>query len=138
MNAATSVSRVPDIQTLEESLGTLRGLADVEAKARESAKRQMEQWLDWMDGILDVHRSNFVFREAPPAQLAEHETALSSAIEYCGFIKTLVDDPGFNEPDLASRLEVRIRLLQDAYDTFHDATLSDAQADKVLKQVFPE
>lgn len=116
----------------------LRGLADIEAKARDSTKRQVEQWLDWMDGILEVHRSNFVFREATPAQLAEHKTALSSAINYCGMIKTLVDDPGFNEPELVSRLDARIRKLQDAYDTFHDATLSDAQAEKVLKQVFPE
>jgi len=53
-------------------------------------------------------------------------------------INTLIDVPGFNEPDLVSGLQVRLRQLQDAYDTFHDLTHSDAQAEEVLKQVFPE
>jgi hypothetical protein len=39
---------------------------------------------------------------------------------------------------LVSRLQVRARQLQDDYDTFHDTTLSDTQAEEVLKQVFPE
>jgi hypothetical protein len=52
--------------------------------------------------------------------------------------KSLIDDPQFGEPDLLSRLQVRIQQLQDAYDTFHDTTLSDAQAQEILKQVFPE
>jgi hypothetical protein len=91
-----------------------------------------------MDGILAVHRNTYVLREPTPAQLTEHKTALGLAIEYCRLINTLIDDPGFNEPDLVSRLQVRIRQLQDAYDTFHDPALSDAQADEVLKQVFPE
>jgi hypothetical protein len=77
-------------------------------------------------------------REPTPAQLAEHKTALELAIEYCRFIKTLIDDPGYNEPDLVSRLQVRMRQLQDAYDTFHNLALSDEQAEKLLKQVFPE
>jgi len=122
MNAAISESKVPDIQ----------------AQARDLTKRQIEQWFDWVDGILDVHRSSFVFREPTPAQLAEHKTVLKLAIRYCLFINTLIADPDFNEPDLVSRLQVRIRQLQDAYDVFHDTTLSDAQAEEVLKQVFPE
>jgi hypothetical protein len=160
--------QAPDIRPLQAGLGTIRGLAvisksripeieaqardaikgqteqwfdlipEIEAQARETIKRQMEQWLQWMDGILDVHRSSFVFREPTPAQLTEHKTALVLAIEYCRFINTLIDDPGFDEPDLVSRLQVRVRQLQDAYDTFHETTLSDAQAEEILKQVFPE
>ena len=72
------------------------------------------------------------------AQLAEHKTALELALENCRFINTLIDDPGFHEPDLVSRLQVRIRQLQDAYDTFHNPTLSDEQAKKLLQQVFPD
>ena len=91
-----------------------------------------------MDRILAVHRSRYVLREPTPAQLAEHKTALELALEYCRFINTLIDDPGFNEPDLVSRLQVRIRQLQDAYDTVHDPALSDEQAEEILKQLFPE
>jgi hypothetical protein len=39
---------------------------------------------------------------------------------------------------LVSRLQLRIRQLQDAYDTFHDVDLSNEQAEEVLKRVFPE
>jgi hypothetical protein len=122
MSVAISDSRVPDIQ----------------AQAHDLTKQQMEQWFAWMDGMLNVHRSNFVFREPTPAQLTEHKTGLKLAIRTCLHLNTLIADPDFNEPDLVSRLQVRIRLLQDAYDTFHDTTLSDAQAEEVLKQVFPE
>jgi len=80
----------------------------------------------------------FVFREPTQAQLQEHKAGLKLAIRYCLFINTLIADPDFNEPDLVSRLQVRVRQLQDAYDTFHDAALSDAQAEEVLKQVFLE
>ena len=122
MNAVMSDNRVPDIQ----------------AQARDLTIRQMEQWFDWMDAMLEVHRSLFVFREPTPAQLKEHKSGLKLAIRYCLFINTLIADPDFNEPELVSRLQVRARQLQDAYDTFHDAALSDAQAELVLKQVFPE
>jgi hypothetical protein len=39
---------------------------------------------------------------------------------------------------LAARLQIRLRQLRDAYETFHDTTLSDEQAGKILKEVFPE
>ena len=122
MSAATANGTIPDVQT----------------QAHELTKRQMQQWFDWMDGILDLHRSNFVFRQATLAQLEEHKLALRLAIRYCLWIHPLIADPEFNEPDLVSRLQVRIRQLQDAYDTFHDTLLSDQQAEKVLSQVFPE
>ena len=122
MNAVISDSSVPDIQ----------------AQARDLTLRQIEQWFDWMDGMLELHRSLFVFREPTPAQLQAHKSGLKLAIRYCLFINTLIADPDFNEPDLVSRLQVRARKLQDAYDTFHDAALSDTQAEEVLKQVFPE
>jgi hypothetical protein len=111
---------------------------EIQGEAQDSSKPQTEQWFDWMDRILAVHRSRYVLREPTPAQLAEHKTALELALEYCRFINTLIDDPGFHEPDLVSRLQVRIRQLQDAYDTFHNPTLSDEQAEELLKQVFPE
>jgi hypothetical protein len=139
-----SENRVPDIQgeardsTKPQTEQWFDLIPAIEAQARERIKRQTEQWFDWMDRILAVHRNRYVLRDPTPTQLAEHKTALELALEYCRFINTLIDDPGFNEPDLVSRLQVRIRQLQDAYDTFHNPTLSDEQAEELLKQVFPE
>lgn len=113
-------------------------IPEIQTQAHEITRRQMEEWFRWMDGVLDVHRSNFVFRNASPKDLEEHKKALTLSIRFSHFINALIADPEFNEPELAARLQVRIRQLQDAYDTFHDATVSDEQAEKILKQVFPE
>jgi hypothetical protein len=105
---------------------------------RAMIRRQMLEWFAWMDHILDVHRSNFIFRQPAPAQLEEHKRLLRDSIRTCLFFNALIADPDFNEPDLTARLQVRIRQLQDAYDTFHDTALSDEQAEKIISQVFPE
>ena len=122
MTAAIASDEIPDIQT----------------QAHEITRRQLQEWFVWMDRILNVHRSNFIFRAPTAAALAEHKTALKAAIRTSHLINALIADPDFNEPDLTARLQVRIRQLQDAYDTFHGATLSDSQAGEFLKQVFPE
>ena len=45
MNTATATERMPDIQT----------------QPRAIIRRQVQEWFEWMDHILDVHRSHFVF-----------------------------------------------------------------------------
>jgi hypothetical protein len=114
------------------------GISEIQMRPRTMIRRQVQEWFDWMDHILDVHRSNFVFREPTPIQLEEHKIILKESIRTCLFFNAIIADPDFNEPELAARLHVRIRQLQDAYDTFHDATLLDEQAGKILKEVFPE
>jgi hypothetical protein len=113
-------------------------IPDFESQAHELTRRQLQQWFDWMDHLLDIHRANFVFREASPGELNGHKTALRLALRYCLWMHPLIADPDFNDSQLVGRLEVRIRQLQYAYDTFHDMTLSDEQAEKVVSQVFPE
>jgi hypothetical protein len=114
------------------------GHLDIQAEALEITRRQIQEWFQWMDSILDIHRSNFVFREATPAELEQHKTAVKLSIRTCLMIQHLIADPDFNEPDLVHRLQVRIQQLRDAYNTFHDPELSDEEAERVLKQVFPE
>ncbi len=122
MNAIAVEERIPRLQS----------------QAHDITRRQLQEWFDWMDGILDIHRDSFIFREPTTDELAKHRTALKTAIRTSHFILALIADPDFNEPELAARLQIRIRQLQDAYDTFHDPALSDVQAEKILNQVFPE
>jgi len=122
MNAAVAIGRIPDI----------------ELEAHETVKRQTLAWLDSMDRMLDIHRANFVFRQATAAELEQHKTGLKFAIRTSHLINTLVEDPDFNEPELVSRLKVRIQQLKDAYNTFHDSELSEEKAEEILKEVFPE
>lgn len=122
MNVAVANGRIPDVQ----------------AEAHEIVKEQVRVWFDWIDRMLDIHRANFVLREAKAAELEQHKTGLKLAIRMSLLINTLIEDPDFNEPELVSRLKVRIQQLKDAYDTFHDSELSEERAEEILKQVFPE
>ena len=122
MSTAVANDEIPDIQT----------------QADEMTRRQVKEWFVWMDRILDTHRTSFIFREPTVAELEEHKTMFKQAIRTSHLINALIADPDFNEKDLTARLQIRIRQLQDAYDTFHDATLSGAQAGEILKHVFPE
>ena len=114
------------------------GIPTIQSEAHDIARRQLQDWFNWMDRILNIHRSNFVFRQATRDEIEDHGIALKAAIRTSHLINVMIADPDFNERDLAARLQVRIRQLQDAYDTFHDATLSDDQACKIIKEVFPE
>lgn len=111
---------------------------DLQAETKDGVRRLFEFWFAWMDRILDIHRSNYVFREFTRVELEEHKKAFRLALQYSNFVSILVGDPESGERDLAARLQIRIRQLQDAYDTFHDKDLSDEQAEKILKQAFPE
>jgi hypothetical protein len=122
MNAVTARGRHPDIRT----------------EAREMIKRQMQEWFDLCDRILDIHRSNFVFREPTTRELEEHKIGLKDCIQFSRAIAAQVVDPSFADPDLVSRLHVRIQQLEDAYNTFHNPKLSDEEAERISRQVFPE
>ena len=101
-------------------------------------KRQMQEWFDLCDRILDIHRSNFVFREPTTRELEEHKIELKDCIQVCRAIAAQVVDSSFADPDLVSRLHVRIQQLEDAYNTFHNPKLSDEEAERISRQVFPE
>ncbi len=103
---------------------------DLQAEVRETTRLQVLQWFEICDRILDVHRSNFVYREATAADLEAHKLALKLTLRICRSIHLLIADPDFDEPDLVSRLQVRIQQLEDAYNTFHDRTLSDEKAEQ--------
>ena len=110
---------------------------DIQAEVRETTRQQVLQWFAICDRILDIHRANFVFREPLAAKLEDHKIAMKLALRTCRSIHLAIADPDFNEPDLVSRLQVRIQQLEDAYNTFHDPTVSEEKANRVLAEVFP-
>jgi hypothetical protein len=122
MNAAIAGDKIPDMQTQAHNL----------------TRRQLQEWFDWMDRTLDIHRNKFNFCQPAPAELEKHKKVLKTGIRTGHLINALIGDPDFNEPELTIRLQVRIRQLQDACDSVPDITLSDEQTETFLKQVFPE
>lgn len=91
-----------------------------------------------MDHVLEAHRLLYVYRNAGAyVGLSHHEKGFKMALRYSHFAYAVISDPDFNEPVLLRRLKVRIQKLQDAYDTFHDAEVTDQKADRILAEVFP-
>lgn len=110
---------------------------DIQGRTREFVRRQTLEMCRLCDEMLDVHRSNFVYREPSPKELREHHTNLKWAIRFCRIMHTQLSDPDFDDRELAAEIEIRIRQMQDAWDTFHDPQLSAADAERVLAEVFP-
>jgi hypothetical protein len=110
---------------------------DIQAEVRETTRLQVLQWFAICDRILDIHRANYVFRAPTAAKLEEHKVALKLTLRNCRSLHLAIADPDFDEPDLASRLQVRIQQLEDAYNTFHDSIVSDEKAKRVLAEIFP-
>lgn len=105
-------------------------------------REMMKQWallaMEQADEALDIHRRYHLFRQSSSAKLALHKISLKLVIKECALFHAMFADPDFYDSGLTTRLHVRISQLRDAYDTLYDATLSDDDAQKVLKQVFPE
>lgn len=153
MNAAIAEGRIPDIrkEVHEAKSRQLQGWyglggwilklecdAEIQKKARETTNHLMEDWFKICDRILDIHRSNFLFREPTAHDLEEHKIAVGECVETCRTMAgQLEDDPSPEIRDLASRLEIRIRLLTDAYTLFHDPKFSGEEAERLLNEIFP-
>src|SRR5579859_4354728 len=119
-------------------LGAKAPNSNIQTETRQMIKRQVSEWFTFIDSVLDYHRSNFVFREAKPDALVVHKAGLKLAIRTCNQIHFVVADPDFNEPEMLSRLKIRIQQLQDAFDTFNDLDLPDDKAERILADIFPE
>ena len=59
-------------------------------------------------------------------------------IRTCLVFNAVIADPNFNEPGLAARLQIRIRQLRDAYETFPKRDTFRQASRKILKEVLPE
>src|SRR5688572_30771840 len=117
------------------ALGTSTA-ADLRAEVQEGTKRvrvrireTLEDWFHVCDHILDIHRTRFLVREPSADELEEHRVAVGECIETCRLMAAQLTDRSADERDFLSRLNIRTRQLQDAYDTFHDRTFSDRDAE---------
>lgn len=117
-----------------------RVLATIQRHIEETArvKQQMEEWFNECDRLLDLHRSKFVLGKPSVPELEWHKFAIGACLQCCRTIATKVVAQPFGDSELLARLQIRIRQLEDAYNTFHDPNLSDDEAERILSKAFPE
>ena len=104
----------------------------------EAGEQQIEHWLSFCDKVLDWNRDHFLLSDASPAMLEEHRRTLKWVIRFTRMMHAEVSDIDFPSRELAQRLAIRLRQLEDAWGTFHDHSLSPAEADRILADVFSD
>ncbi len=107
-------------------------------RVRKRIQETFEEWFSICDHILDVHRTRYLFRVPNAHELEEHKIAVGESIETCSAMAAQLDTRSPVERELLGRLQIRIRQLKDAYETFHDPHFTDEDADRILKRVFHE
>ena len=104
---------------------------------REAARRHIERWLQFCDDVLDWNRDQMLLGNPAPAVVEEHRDTLKWVIRFTRMMHAEASDLDFPPRELAQRLAIRLRQLEDAWGTFHDHSLSPAEADRILADVFP-
>jgi hypothetical protein len=103
----------------------------------QAACAQVERWLNFCDDVLDWHRERMLLGDPDSATMEEHGRTLKWVIRFTRMMHAEAADLDFPPRALAQRVAIRLRQLEDAWGTFHDSTLSPAEADRILAQVFP-
>lgn len=111
--------------------------ADIRAKVHETTRNQVQQWFDLCDWVLDIHRDRFVRREPSAEELEQHRQGVGECINGCHALTAVLEGDSIEDRRLASGLRIRLKQLEDAYNTFHDSDLSDEEANQILERVFP-
>jgi len=130
-------SRATIRKTMNATKAAIAGEVDQGFEAQDAHVGLIE-WFKACDGILDLHRRDFVFQEAAAKARALHKAKLSWFIRLSRAMSVPISDPEFGDSDLADRLQIRIRQLELAYDLVDDSKLSEDEAEKLLQEVFPE
>ena len=119
------------------STATLGGDIVSPRAIQEAAEHQIEHWLSFCDGVLDWNRDRMLCGDPDQAMLEEHRRTLKWVIRFTRMMHGEVSDLDFPSREMARRLAVRLHQLEDAWGTFHASSLSPAEADRILADVFP-
>jgi len=120
-----------------EAVLTLENLRPRE-KVEGFAVRQIRDWFEVCDQFMAWQRANLLLTEPSPETLAQHRSALSFLLRFTRLMHCEASDPEFYDKTLAHDFEWRLRKLEDSWTMFHDHSMTTAQANAILQQVFPQ
>jgi len=99
---------------------------------------QVEHWSDICQKFLDwQHREILRKGEPSPKALDEHRSGLKWLIRFGRIIQLTVADPDYPDKRLLNELEGRLTQLQESWKMVYEP-MSDEEAEKLLRQTFPE
>ena len=101
------------------------------------AQQTVAQWSDLCQQFLDRQRHEILERVPPPEKLQEHRAALKLMLRFARALYLTVCDPDYPDRRIAEELNGRLKQLEHSWRMIHDR-MPEAQADELLRQVFPE
>ena len=112
------------------SVYTLDGLAEINRDYIGRLCRASDAFLQW-------ERENVLKREASPTEKEQHRRALAGLLRAVRLVHSMVADPDYPDHFLREELEVELWRLDQSWRASYEP-MPDAQADKLLADVFPD
>ena len=104
----------------------------------EAAWDQVERWSSICQKFLDWQRREILRqREPSPEKLKLHCSALKWLLRFGRIMQLTMAEPGYPDKRFLYELEGRLLQLQESWNMVHEP-MPDAEAEKLLKEVFPE
>jgi len=75
-------------------------------------------------------------RQPSRSELAENRRRMKLFLRMTRLLHTEVADPDFPDRSLADELAIRLRQMEDLWETIHNP-MPDDEADKILSEAFP-
>ena len=97
----------------------------------------MEQWSATCQRFLDWQRREIIEREPSPENLEQHRAGLKWLLRFAKGIYLTASDPEYPDKGVADELKGRMLQLEHSWRMVHNR-MPDGEAEKLLKEVFPE
>ena len=117
---------------------TVPGQGKVDGFAIENVAREVvEEWSSMCQRFLDWQRSEILKGRPSRETLEQHSAGLRWLLRFARAIYLTASDPDFPDRRVASELKGRLVQLEHSWRMVHEP-MPEAEAEQVLKEVFPE
>ena len=103
-----------------------------------SLEEYFQRWLDWTDGFLEWERREILLGQPSEKILAKHRSDLKWMLRALRLHNVVTKDPEFPFPKYAKDVDGRLLQLEESWKLIHGQTMTEAEADQVLKTAFPD
>jgi hypothetical protein len=101
------------------------------------ALKTVELWEKAVDAFREWERDEILCKTPSPQDLERHREDGAWLIRETRHLQSMVNDPQFPVPECQATVDGRLYQLDLTYREVHDA-MTDAEADAILKQAFPD
>ncbi len=99
--------------------------------------QKVEEWSRCRRNLAKWQDENLCLENPPANKLAEHKKMIERLISFGQVFSLATSHPDFPDSELSQQVQANLWVLRDMYQMFHNP-MDPAEADRILKEVFPE